>query len=192
MPRGSHDLGGGYVLLRARDEYPQKLGLAEAAAVREYMEREVGNVDINWVPCLRRWARLWLPNGQIARSAWKEKNKASKHVRMSRNIKVRWQYIYSLPLLKSFYIVLIPRQHPIWQGALLFQNCDTTTGTCLRTYHTLFPFWSPSHRLSSGALVVCTHQPEAMIVVDIQAIQSVIVMVPFRRNPNQENVFFVV
>ncbi|KAJ7690389.1 hypothetical protein B0H17DRAFT_1160001 [Mycena rosella] len=56
LPRGSEDLGDGYALLRARDEYNQTI--------------------CEFSPSLQRWARLLLPNGQIARSAWKEKQKA--------------------------------------------------------------------------------------------------------------------
>ncbi|KAG1906317.1 uncharacterized protein F5891DRAFT_942452, partial [Suillus fuscotomentosus] len=33
------------------------------------------------------WARLWLPNGQTARSSWREKLKLLEKTRMSRNIK---------------------------------------------------------------------------------------------------------
>ena len=43
-------------------------------------------MDDEWQPMVTRWARLRLPNGQIARSAWKEKEKAK--VRITRNVKV--------------------------------------------------------------------------------------------------------
>jgi hypothetical protein len=43
--------------------------------------------DPNWVPCLRRWARVKLPNEQFVRTAWKEKSRAG-NVRSSRHIMV--------------------------------------------------------------------------------------------------------
>ena len=42
----------------------------------------------NWSPGVCKWARVRLPNGQVARSSWKEKLKPLTKVRMARNIKV--------------------------------------------------------------------------------------------------------
>ena len=90
IPRGAKDLGHGFVLLRARDETATKLAGPEAAAVKSWFEHATGDpAAINWNPRVKRWARLKLPNGQIARSAWKEKAKPLEKVRMARNVKVR-------------------------------------------------------------------------------------------------------
>ncbi|KAJ6557751.1 hypothetical protein B0H19DRAFT_947038 [Mycena capillaripes] len=87
LPRGSEDLGSGYVLLRAKDEYNQVIHGAQGDAIQEYLEAVTGvESPENFRPSLQRWARLRLPNGQIARSAWKEKQKALNKVRMSRNV----------------------------------------------------------------------------------------------------------
>ena len=56
----------------------------EKEALLKYLE-DMDNLN-EWQPMVTRWARLRLPNGQIARSAWKEKEKAK--VRISRNVKV--------------------------------------------------------------------------------------------------------
>ncbi|KAG1727848.1 hypothetical protein EDD22DRAFT_830687 [Suillus occidentalis] len=40
-------------------------------------------------PPIRRWSRLCLPHGQIARSAWKETKLSAEHIRTSRNVKFR-------------------------------------------------------------------------------------------------------
>ena len=86
IPRGALDLGKGYVLLRARDRYLYNLSDHELAAVRR-ADLQLENPIEDYL-AVHRWARLRLPNGQIARSAWKENLKPLTKVRMSRNVKV--------------------------------------------------------------------------------------------------------
>ncbi len=89
-PRGSHDLGGGFQLLRARDRCKRAItNTKEAAAIRAYFAAATTDLDESWNPAVDRWARIRLPNGQVARSAWKEKQKPLNKVRMARNVKVR-------------------------------------------------------------------------------------------------------
>jgi hypothetical protein len=91
-PHGSMDLGDQYLLLRARDESAHYIDGEAGRLIRVYIEdaeHKLGNVpEDDWEPKITRWARLRLPNGQIARSAWKENQKALKDVRMSRCVKV--------------------------------------------------------------------------------------------------------
>ncbi|KAF9496980.1 hypothetical protein BDN71DRAFT_1388425 [Pleurotus eryngii] len=75
--RNSHPLPNHYVLLRAKDRYPYH----PTGIIANILE----NAGIQRVT---RWARVLLPNGQIARSAWKETKKALEKVRISRNVKV--------------------------------------------------------------------------------------------------------
>lgn len=78
LVQGAIDIGNGYVLLRARDRYRHTLvGISKAT-----IQTATGATTIKW------WARLQLPNGQIARSAWKEKQKAPGKVRISRMVQV--------------------------------------------------------------------------------------------------------
>ncbi|KAJ7092934.1 hypothetical protein B0H15DRAFT_777192 [Mycena belliarum] len=88
LPAGSEDLGNGFVLLRARDEYRQVIEGAYGDAIIKYLETE-GDLAATegWKPRVARWARLRLPNGQIIRSVWKESRLAK--VRIARNIKCR-------------------------------------------------------------------------------------------------------
>jgi hypothetical protein len=88
IPQGAKDLGDGYVLLRARDRTARQISSSECQALQKYLEEthERNNVLENWVPKILRWARLRLPNGQVARSAWKEKLKPLEKVRMARNV----------------------------------------------------------------------------------------------------------
>ncbi|KAG5633858.1 hypothetical protein H0H81_004769 [Sphagnurus paluster] len=68
------DLGDGYSLLHARDEYGRVIPGAEGKIIKDYIideETQCGNeVPQNWNgPKVFRWAHLQLPNGQIAQSA---------------------------------------------------------------------------------------------------------------------------
>jgi hypothetical protein len=86
FPQGSFDLGDGYVLLRARDEYRHHLDGVAGQVIRAFLEEHNGPMP--GVLSVVRWARLRLPNGQIARSAWKEGRRPLDKVRMARNVKV--------------------------------------------------------------------------------------------------------
>jgi hypothetical protein len=90
LPRGSKDLGGGYVLLRACQPIAVNLSGQEAAAImpvvlwdaKGWPNRE------KWPRAVRRWARLRLPNGQILRSRWME-SRSLRELRRTTVCKVR-------------------------------------------------------------------------------------------------------
>ena len=107
LPRNSNDIGDGYVLLRARDLSACLIDGNAGMAIRKFYEEQgFGDFDENWFPHIIRWARLRLPNGQIARSSWKEKLKsADSQVRTARNIKVSTA---SLPLSTFWLKMLYP------------------------------------------------------------------------------------
>ncbi|KAI0714308.1 hypothetical protein C8T65DRAFT_573459 [Cerioporus squamosus] len=71
FPPSAIDLGNGYALLRARDRVERAVTAAEETAILAFLDRQNMRMP-NWTPIVRRWARLALPNGQVARSAWKE------------------------------------------------------------------------------------------------------------------------
>jgi hypothetical protein len=85
LPKGSLDLGQGYILLRRRERSAHIVRPCEADAILRYLS--TNGIDIVSAPSVTRWARLRLPNGQVARSAWKE-NAMSRHPRIARNVKV--------------------------------------------------------------------------------------------------------
>jgi hypothetical protein len=68
----------------------------EGHAIEEYMTMAGGDLSQLYKPDgsikMRRWARLRLPNGQIARSAWKLTLKPLAKLRMARNVKVSCFY----------------------------------------------------------------------------------------------------
>ncbi|KAJ7265583.1 hypothetical protein C8J57DRAFT_1330006, partial [Mycena rebaudengoi] len=86
LPRTAEDLGDGYVLLGAKDEYNQFIRGVQGEAIQACLEELTGNPSPpNSYPSLQRYARLRLPNGQILRSAWKEEQRVLQHIRMARN-----------------------------------------------------------------------------------------------------------
>ena len=75
VPQTAIDIGNRFVLLHAQDCTARAMLDYEKEALRKYLE-DIQDMDDEWQPMVTRWARLRLPNGQIARSAWKEKEKA--------------------------------------------------------------------------------------------------------------------
>ncbi|THH32143.1 hypothetical protein EUX98_g2045 [Antrodiella citrinella] len=88
-PRGSKDIGDKYTFLTARDEFAQPLRSCELAVFVRFLQDQGENIPLHWKTRIYRWARLELPNGQITRSAWKEKTKALQKLRISRMGKAR-------------------------------------------------------------------------------------------------------
>lgn len=88
LPRGAKDLGDGFVLLTATDNTSRDVEQCEAKAISDYLVKSGQHVAENWKPKVVRWARLRLPNGQVARSRWKEDLKPIDRIRTSRNVKV--------------------------------------------------------------------------------------------------------
>ena len=102
LPHGSFPFGDGYVLLRAMDSTRRPVSNREAQAIRASGIEDASNRSTNPISVLR-WARLLLPNGQVARCAWKEKSGGEKSVRCARNVKVCVR-----PINTQFYL----RQYP--------------------------------------------------------------------------------
>jgi hypothetical protein len=86
LPAGALDIGSNFVLLGPRqlcqmDEQVSKAMKAFALSQDWHIQDRHTN--------LHRFARLLLPNGQIARSLWHEKKRPVEKVRIARNVKVR-------------------------------------------------------------------------------------------------------
>jgi hypothetical protein len=88
LPRGAKDIGGGYVLLRAMGQKLYHLRDCEVDALSLYLSDADGKNVLDLHFSVIQWARLRLPNGQVARSAWKEKLKPLERLRTARNVKV--------------------------------------------------------------------------------------------------------
>ena len=89
IPRGGKDCNNGYFLLRAKDNVLRAMRPCEKIAFAAYLTNNHAlQIADDWSPEVARWSRLHLPNGQIARSSWKEQLKPLQKVRMARNVKV--------------------------------------------------------------------------------------------------------
>ncbi len=90
LPFGAIGLNQGFALLRARDTIERTAKDEERTAILQFFRPSADHATANNDALVKtqKWARLLLPNGQIARSAWKEKLKSLEQVRMSRNVKV--------------------------------------------------------------------------------------------------------
>ncbi|KAI0706255.1 hypothetical protein C8T65DRAFT_577277 [Cerioporus squamosus] len=92
LPRGAMALGDDYDLLRALQRHASPCTPAESAAFHVYYS-EVdpdalnGRTRDEFTLKVRRWARVRLPNNQVARSAWKECQKPLCRLRMARCVK---------------------------------------------------------------------------------------------------------
>ena len=86
-PRGSVDLGDGYLLLWPKDPKPYRLSPTEWDALNAFYS---GLPNAGVVrKSVYRWGRLRIPNGQTARSYWKEVIRVSVSARTDRMLKVR-------------------------------------------------------------------------------------------------------
>ncbi|KIJ57914.1 hypothetical protein HYDPIDRAFT_184253 [Hydnomerulius pinastri MD-312] len=96
LPYGAISLGDGFVLLRKRDRNFVNPPDGTAQVISNFIgERCPQPLRI------KRWARVQLPNGQIARSAWREKLKQLDKLRIARMIKVNWRFA-DVALIKLF------------------------------------------------------------------------------------------
>uniref|UniRef100_D8PU20 Uncharacterized protein n=2 Tax=Schizophyllum commune (strain H4-8 / FGSC 9210) TaxID=578458 RepID=D8PU20_SCHCM len=88
LPKSACDVGRGYALLAATDNCERPVTAAEAMALKNYLESKGESVPTSWHPRVVRWARAALPNGQIARSRWKEEEKSEDDLRRARCVKL--------------------------------------------------------------------------------------------------------
>ena len=84
-PQGSINLGGGYILLGPKDDRSHEISAVEKAAVTSSPFLDPG---ANMGRSVFRWGRLKIPNGQIARSYWKEVGRSKRIGRTDRMLKV--------------------------------------------------------------------------------------------------------
>ncbi|KAF8810988.1 hypothetical protein BYT27DRAFT_7253126 [Phlegmacium glaucopus] len=178
IPRGAQDLGDGYILLRARDKLYRRIDVSEEVAFAGYLKDIHGiDVDEDWSPVLARWARLRLPNGQVARSAWKEKLKPLLKVRMARNVKIESQ-----PSSETRFAEVLYYFRTLIHG--------------VEKVLAMVVFYSLPHRdlldLSYNTLLSCT--PEmGRRVIDVKSIRSVVAMIPHHPFPGDtQKRYFVV
>ncbi|KAJ7092160.1 hypothetical protein C8R44DRAFT_719616 [Mycena epipterygia] len=160
LPRGSIDLGDGYVLLRARDEFRHHIDGNAGQAIRNYLEADSGPMVGQL--SLIRWARVRLPNGQIARSLWKESRRPLKKVRMARNMKFFLNTMQAIAEIHFFFRAELDGEAQAFALVDLYSEPDEDL--CLQSHNTV---WSCAH---GGG--------EHLRVITVKSIISVVAMVP--------------
>lgn len=92
LPRGALDIGNDYIMLRARDACPRWVPPVEAAPFHRYLT-EIGHPPPEaigeYAIQVQKWARVRLPNDQVARSEWKESLKPLCKIRIARVVQAR-------------------------------------------------------------------------------------------------------
>ena len=182
LPRVSIKLGHGYILLGARDKYEQHVCDKDANAVCSYLSQHFPDMlDPEWKPRFFRWARLHLPNGQIVRSLWKEKNKLLEKVRISHNVMVsKLISLHKLNLMKLQFH-RINNASCVEYGEIQYFFQIDVAGEILNL--ALVSVYSrPNVALleqSSGALWACCYTGQEMLeVIPIENIRSCVAMPP--------------
>ncbi|KAL1950134.1 hypothetical protein VTO73DRAFT_5257 [Trametes versicolor] len=162
LPCGTIDLGNGYVLLHALDTHSRGVSPAEAVAILAYLVL-VGAPQPGWIPLVRRWARLRLPHGQIARTAWKEC-----HLEM-RGRQPR----------RSCMVKLVGKPSRFAEVQYFFQF---NIAGVERTLAMITPFTLPDPAIlaeSENTILACNHPGDADCeVIEVMDIASVVAMVP--------------
>ncbi|KAJ6540106.1 hypothetical protein B0H10DRAFT_2138558, partial [Mycena sp. CBHHK59/15] len=119
-------------------------------------------MEDGWVPYVTRRSRVRLPNGQVARSRWKETKKPLEKLRSSRNVKVDCNGISRFAEV-HFYVIFIVTGVP--------------------TPLAVVSFYSDHHRelyeASSKTYVTMQHLRDLGVsVIDIKSIRSVVMLAP--------------
>ncbi|KAG1833181.1 hypothetical protein EV424DRAFT_1312206 [Suillus variegatus] len=162
LPTGSVDLGDGYALLRKRDRYFRLPDPEHAEVIARFLGE--GRV----LQRIKKWARLLLPNGQIARSAWRETIKPLDKIRISRNVKIDLDGQIRFGEILYFTQLSVEADadnEDEWQFAsvALIQLYSTPDESLLK--------------LSSQTVASCTRLDE-FCILDVKKIRSVVGMIP--------------
>ncbi|KAG1729175.1 hypothetical protein EDD22DRAFT_146480 [Suillus occidentalis] len=159
LPKGSLDLGDGYILLRRRERSAHSVRPCESDAIIQYLA--TNHIHIATAPPITRWARLRLPNGQVARSAWKE-NGMSKQPRMARNVKLFVDGHTSIAEVYFYFNMTIHDRQKTF--ALVSEFSQPHPELLEQSFQTVF---------------ACRHHGDnSLRLIEVSTIQAVVAMVP--------------
>ncbi|KAF8957135.1 hypothetical protein BDZ97DRAFT_1763202 [Flammula alnicola] len=155
----------------------------EAGALLRYLGSAAAegseSVNCDWCPKVTRWARLRLPNGQVARCRWKESLKPLGKLRTARNVK----FIADNGIARFgevLYYFRCKRQNTVISLAVLSA------------------YSQPDPELlaaSHGTFISCKYLGDnSLQVIDVSRIQSVVAMVPHKLEKHrvEEKYYFLV
>ncbi|KAH9159369.1 hypothetical protein EDB89DRAFT_1887518 [Lactarius sanguifluus] len=159
----TREFEGGYIFLPRCEEFPSPLTEDEHATFKIYW-REQGwpNVD-SWPNAVCRWAKLRLPNGQMARSVWLESNVTTKLRRTSCIKREGGTRIGNIEFY--FYIRFGEAQYPLAMVSLFsLPDAEVLSDSSGTVYLS-----------ESGSA------PDGLVVIPVTAILSVVSMFPEMR-----------
>ncbi|PPQ81352.1 hypothetical protein CVT24_001144 [Panaeolus cyanescens] len=168
LPQNAHLLDDGLALLRPRTKKPISLPAIEVAAISAVAP----------IASVRKWGRLRLANGQIARSVFSESRRNAPNSRNTRNIKAKVNGLYIFCEVQYYFLHEVDDEN-FAAFALVSQYSDPDPVLWEQSYHTLH---------------VCQYQGNAhLICLPVQSIISVISMQPLpKKTGDVMDLFFVV
>ncbi|KAF8156023.1 hypothetical protein B0H34DRAFT_659651 [Crassisporium funariophilum] len=170
LPAYSHDNGDGYIFLVPRQKRPMKLQGPEMVIMEAEFERSI----------IRKWGRLCLPNGQVARSIFSEGRRLSPNTRITRNLKL------SLDGKVEF-----------GEAQFYFQLVDPNDDDKFIPYALVSIYGPPDEDMledSCRTLWACAHTgSEGFRIIPVSSIISVVSMQPLPQCPGDpDKLWFVV
>ncbi|KZT18874.1 hypothetical protein NEOLEDRAFT_1079138, partial [Neolentinus lepideus HHB14362 ss-1] len=170
IPKGGIDIGDSFALLPAKDRTARPVEEPAAAAVRAYLQRyDATGRFVDYNVSVHRWSKVRLPNGQLARSAWREITRMKKDARTSRNIKFQQgnQILYGEVLYYMKLDMDIPNIPPCPPHCALVWMYGNPHPTL--------------REMSHGTLLSCLHGGhDDFLVINVKDILSVVAMIPHR------------
>ncbi|KIJ09554.1 hypothetical protein PAXINDRAFT_17364 [Paxillus involutus ATCC 200175] len=157
LPEGAVDLRDGFALLHKRDKNHVLPVDGPARTIQHFLGAH------RPLPKIKRWARLLIPNGQIAWTVWREKLKAREDIRASRNIKFTLDGRIRFTEVQYFTRLAIGEDHLRFINVAVLQLYSMPDEELLR--------------LSMQTYATCTLLDE-LLVIDVKQIIGVIAMVP--------------
>ncbi|KDQ09613.1 hypothetical protein BOTBODRAFT_178841 [Botryobasidium botryosum FD-172 SS1] len=175
QPKNVIDVGNGYMVLHPHDRYARPITGNEGLVIASYLQ---GDDEDYSTMRLVRSARLRLPNGQIARSMWKERKQSLQHVRMARNVKLKLDGKLAFGEVQFYF----PPIHRPGMLALVTIYPDPDPTLLEKSHHTLH------------AIACKLPGPNSLRVVSVKDIRSVVGMVPMPQHAwlDGESTVFVV
>ncbi|EIW77607.1 hypothetical protein CONPUDRAFT_61883, partial [Coniophora puteana RWD-64-598 SS2] len=164
-PRVCEDLGDGFMLLHTKSRYDTIPQGVFYDAIDKYLGEGLSPRRCH------RWARLKLPNGQVARSAWRERLRVQEATRISRNVKF-------LDGTKTRIGEVDHYTH------LAYSTTDEQGNRIIHRdgVAIIRPYSDPDSDLlglSYGGFVTCTLLPESEIfAINVKQITSIVAMIP--------------
>lgn len=181
LPAYSMDLGDGYVLLTARDNVKRKVSDKEANAILGLWESNGWPNLHGWTKEVKRWARLRIPNGQVARSVWGE-SRSRKKLRRTTIVKVSHSLAYYTFACSNSESFKFSHNGAVQFGEVQYYFSlafgDHTHPICV-----LSVFSDPDQQLlkdSHHAIYACHYLGEEnLLAIDVKQIKTVVAMIPY-------------